>query len=193
MLLHADRAYHELASLKKTGTVLDYLTEVDRLNNYAKLSDLQVINIIISNFPHSLRVLMAYEHLRSDPPAWKQKLIEMDIIHQEFQSRNRHAPQEHPKTKNRTFKDRVQRLAYETIMKIVMKRVVEMRMERILTTGHQGRSHEGLSGREGGYNQTPYRPICRKARRPCGDSLEGDVPVRHPTPRPARGIFQPGQ
>ncbi|KAF8416533.1 hypothetical protein EV426DRAFT_721789 [Tirmania nivea] len=75
-------------AMTKTGSVLDYLTEVDRLNTYAKLSDSQVINIIISNLPHNLRVSMAhYENLRNNPMAWKQKLIEMDSKKRSLENR----------------------------------------------------------------------------------------------------------
>jgi len=83
-----DRSYQELLALKQTGTVQDYLTEVDRLNSHACIPDRQLINIMISNLSNARRMAMAYyENLRDTSPQWRQKLIEMDIISKEFQTR----------------------------------------------------------------------------------------------------------
>jgi len=108
-----DRSYQKLLALKQTGTVQDYHTEVDRLNSYACIPDRQLINIMISNLSNTLRMAMAhYETLRDKPPQWRQKLIEMDIINKEFQTRNRLLlqPQHNQireKGKKRSFEDRV--------------------------------------------------------------------------------------
>lgn len=106
-----DRSYRELTDLKQTGTVRDYLTDVDRLNSYAAIPDRQLINIIISNLSPRLRTAMAhYENLRNNPAAWRQKLIEMDITDIEFHNRGRQQPQSESRRdrgKKRTFEERV--------------------------------------------------------------------------------------
>jgi len=55
-----DRSYQELLVLKQTGIVQDYLTEVDRLNSYARIPNRQLINIMISNLSNTLRMAMAH-------------------------------------------------------------------------------------------------------------------------------------
>jgi len=108
-----DRSYQELLALKQTGTVQDYLTEVDRLNSYARIPDHQLINIMIFNLSITLRMAMAhYENLRDTTPQWRQKLIEMDIINKEFQTSNRPPlqPQHNQimqQGKKGSFKDRI--------------------------------------------------------------------------------------
>ena len=85
-----DRYYCQLIELRQTSTVQHYLTKVDRLNSYAAIPDWQLINILINRINHKLREAMAnYEHLRSTPAAWRDRLIKMDIIGTEFRSRDK--------------------------------------------------------------------------------------------------------
>ena len=85
-----DRCYRQLMELRQTSTVQHYLTEVDRLNSYANIPDRQLINIMINGINHKLREAMAhYEHLRSDPAAWRDRLVKMDITSTEFRTRDR--------------------------------------------------------------------------------------------------------
>ena len=43
-----DRAFNELSNLKQTGTVQKYLSNLDRLNIYAKITYYHLINIILN-------------------------------------------------------------------------------------------------------------------------------------------------
>lgn len=55
-----DQSYQELLALNQTGTVQDYVTEVNRLNSYTGIPYCQLINIMISNLSHTLEIAMAH-------------------------------------------------------------------------------------------------------------------------------------
>ena len=85
----ADRAQVELHKLRHCGSVPDCLNEIDRLNTYAKITDVEIINIIMNNLSGPIRCSIANcEHLRSYPTEWRAQLLCMDIISTEFQCRN---------------------------------------------------------------------------------------------------------
>jgi len=95
-----DRYYRQLMELRQTSTVQHYLTEVDRLNSYAAIPDPQLINISINGINYKLQEAMVYyEHLRSTPAAWRDRLIKMDITSTEFRSRDK----DQGKDKNRGY------------------------------------------------------------------------------------------
>ena len=81
----ADSAHLEVHELRQTSTVQDYLNEIDRLNTYAKIPDMALINNIINKLTGPLRRSMAhYEHLRQNPVEWRKQLVRRDIITIEF-------------------------------------------------------------------------------------------------------------
>ena len=74
-----DIAYEKMMDLRQTKDVLSYLTEMDRLNAYVKLSDLQMVDFISHGIKPSLYEDMKhYKDMRNDPDKWRHKLIEMD-------------------------------------------------------------------------------------------------------------------
>ena len=84
-----DKAYNKIITLKLTGTVQQYLNELNILNVDAGMTDHHLINIILNGIPPRLRLAMAhYENLRPDPPAWRKKLLEMDVATTEFQQKD---------------------------------------------------------------------------------------------------------
>src|SRR5258706_15499404 len=65
-----DKAYNKIVALKLTGTIQQYLNEINILNVDASMTDHHIINIILNGIPSRLRLAMAhYENLRPDPPA----------------------------------------------------------------------------------------------------------------------------
>jgi len=85
----ADRSYQKIINLRQTGTVRDYLTELDSLNAYADIPEAQLINVILNGLAPKLHGHVAhYEQLQSKPSEWRQRLIEMDIISKEFSARD---------------------------------------------------------------------------------------------------------
>jgi len=56
----ADRSYQKIIDLRQTGTVRDYLTELDSLNAYARIPEAQLINVILNGLVPKLRGHMAY-------------------------------------------------------------------------------------------------------------------------------------
>ena len=104
----ADRAHLEIHELRQTGPVQNYLNEIDRLNNYDKIPDRAMINIIINKLTGRLRRSMAYyKHLGENPDEWRKQLVRMDIITSEFQRRDKHPRQDDSKDrgKEHTFED----------------------------------------------------------------------------------------
>ena len=80
-----DKAYNEIIALKQTGSVQKYLNDINWLNIHAGITNHHLINIILNGIPSRLCLAMAhYENLRQDPPAWRQKLLEMDVATTEF-------------------------------------------------------------------------------------------------------------
>ena len=68
-----------MMDLRQTKDVLSYLTEMDRLNAYVKLSDSQMIDFISYGIKESLQEDMKhYKILKTKPDEWRYKLIEMD-------------------------------------------------------------------------------------------------------------------
>jgi len=101
-----------IIDLQQTGTVQDYLTELDSLNGYAGILEAQLINVILNGLAPKLRRHMAhYEQLRSKPSEWCQQLIEMDIISKEFFARD------HQASHKPTFKKRGREEAPTTSLK----------------------------------------------------------------------------
>ena len=108
---HPDRVHLEIHELRETGTLQDYLNEIDRLNTYAKIPDGAIINIIINELTGGLRRSMAqYAHLRENPEECRKQLVRMNIITTEFQPRDKHLQQDDSKDRGekRTFEDKVQ-------------------------------------------------------------------------------------
>jgi len=69
----ADRSYQKIIDLRQTGTVPDYLTELDSLNAYAGIPEAQLIYVILNGLAPKLCAHMAhYEQLRSKPSKWHQ-------------------------------------------------------------------------------------------------------------------------
>ena len=94
----ADRAHLEINELRETDQVHNYLNEIDRFNNYAKIPDRAMINIIINNVTGPLRRSMAhYEYLRENPDECSKQLVRMGIITTEFQRRDKHPCQDDSK------------------------------------------------------------------------------------------------
>ena len=80
-----DRTHLEIHKLRETGSVQDYVNEIDRLNTYIKIPDRAIMNIIINNLTGPLHRRMAhYEHLRENPDEWRKQHVRMDIITSEF-------------------------------------------------------------------------------------------------------------
>ena len=107
----ADRAHLEIHELRQTGSVQDYLNEIDSLNTYTKIPDRAIINIIINKLTGTLRRSIAdYEHLRENPEEWRNQLVRMDIITTQFQRRHKHPRQDDSKepSKKRIFEYRIQ-------------------------------------------------------------------------------------
>ena len=107
----AHRVHLEIHELRQTGTIQDYLNEIDRLNTYAKIPERARINIVINKLSGPLRRSMAhYEQLRENPDEWRKQLVRMDIITTELQRRDKHPRQDDNKDrgKKRTFEDRIQ-------------------------------------------------------------------------------------
>jgi hypothetical protein len=103
-----DRCYRQLMDLRQTTTVQHYLTEVDRLNSYAAIPDRQLINILINGINHKLREAMAhYEHLRSRPAEWRERLVTMDITSTEFRTRDQGKDKKRDHDGNRKLEDRI--------------------------------------------------------------------------------------
>ena len=103
-----DKAYNDIVALRQTGTVQKYLTDIDRLNVYAGMTDHHLINIVLNGISSRLRLSMAhYEDLRNRPDLWRQKLLEMDIATTEFQQKDKDSKSKE-KGKKRSFEDRVQ-------------------------------------------------------------------------------------
>jgi len=60
----ADRSYQKIIDLRQTGTVRDYLTELDSLNACTSIPEAQLINVILNELAPKLRGHMAhYEQL----------------------------------------------------------------------------------------------------------------------------------
>jgi len=75
---------------RQTSTVQHYFTEFDRLNSHAPIPYGQLINNMINGINYKLREDMAhYEHLRSTPAAWRDRLIMMDITNTESRSKDK--------------------------------------------------------------------------------------------------------
>jgi len=105
-----DRCYRQLMELLQTTTVQHYLREVDRLSSYACIPDRQLINILINGMNHKLQEAMAhYEHLRSTPVAWRDRLIKMDNTRTEFRSRDKDQGKDKKRdyNGNRKLEDRI--------------------------------------------------------------------------------------
>src|SRR5258706_8087622 len=101
-----DKAYNKIVTLKLTGTVQQYLNELNILNVDAGMTDHHLINIILNGIPSRLRLAMAhYENLHPDPPAWRKKLLEMDVATTEFQQKDQKGKD---KGKKRGLEDKVQ-------------------------------------------------------------------------------------
>ena len=84
------RAFNEISDLKQTGTVQKYLNDIDRLNDYAKMTDHHLINIILNSITLHLRQAMAhYEDLCSDSSKSKENLLHMDFITTKFQKKEK--------------------------------------------------------------------------------------------------------
>src|SRR5437868_286021 len=104
----SDKAYNEIVGLRQTGTVQKYLTEIDRLNVYAGITDHHLINIVLNGISSHLRMSMAhYKDLRQRPNLWRQKLLEIDIATTEFQQKDRDSKSK-DKGKKRSFENRIQ-------------------------------------------------------------------------------------
>ena len=81
-----DRAFNDISDLNQTGTVQKYLNNINRLNVYAKMTDYNLINMILNDITTRLCQAMGhYDDLCSDPSKWKEKLLHMDFITTEYQ------------------------------------------------------------------------------------------------------------
>ena len=83
-----ERTFNNISDLKQTGTVQKYLNDIDGLNVYAKLTAHHLINIILNCIILRLCQGVAHcEDLCSDLSKWKEKLLNMDFITNEFHKR----------------------------------------------------------------------------------------------------------
>ena len=63
-----DNTYEKMMDLRQTKDVLSYLTEMDRLNTYVKLSDSQMVDFISHGIKPLLYADMKYyKDMRNDP------------------------------------------------------------------------------------------------------------------------------
>jgi len=151
--------------LRQTSTVQHYLTEVDRLNSYAAIPDRQLINILIKGINHKLREAMAhYEHLRSTPAAWRDRLIKMDITSTVFRSRDKDQGKDKKRNYdgNRKLEDRISlrggsaQSTSETVPRVPSPIVRKRRQEeRCLKYGRKG--HFAADYKTGWQAKTPPR------------------------------------
>ena len=103
-----DKAYNKIVALRLTGTVQQYLNEINMLNVDAGMTDHHLINIILNGIPSRLRLAMAhYENLRPTPHLWRKKLLEMDVATTEFAQKDQ-GTKGKDKGKKRGLEDRVQ-------------------------------------------------------------------------------------
>ena len=96
-----DWSYQKIIDLRQTRTVRNYVTELDSLNAYAGIPEVQLINITLNGLAPKLHGHMAhYEQLCSKPSEWCQRLSEMDIILKEFSAKD-HQASHKPTSKKR--------------------------------------------------------------------------------------------
>ena len=103
-----DRTFNKLRDLKQTGTVQKYLNDIDRLNVYAKMTDHNLIYIIVNSITSRLRQPMVHsKDLHKNGSKWKKKLLHMDFITIKFQKKKQHNISKGQR-KKRCLEERVQ-------------------------------------------------------------------------------------
>lgn len=154
----ADKAYKKILQLKQIGSVQDYLSNLDRLNTYAQISDLQLIQIILMALKPDVRSSMAhYEHLRSNPIEWRRKLVEMDVADSQLKELSTTIPHDRkrPATAISTIHSRTERplVPHQSTWisdDIIKKRKSEGRCTKCGRSGHMIREC-----RSSNYRSTP--------------------------------------
>ncbi|KAF8427519.1 hypothetical protein EV426DRAFT_411108 [Tirmania nivea] len=154
----ADNAYREMAELKQSGNVQEYLANVDRLNAYAEIPPPQLIRLILPGIKPRLRSKMThYEDLRDKPSQWGTKLVQMDVAQVDSQPAKNSG---YHTSKKRPYSDRssIQEEVFD-------KRKKENQCFKCGKTGHRQADCQSAS-----YRHTPLPTASHPAKKAKTDT-----------------------